>query len=160
MRLLLLNITLAVLWMVMWGQIDIYTLLFGFALGWLLLAIMSSAFLPDGVTPYGRKLVSLISFTLYFIQILIKANLQVAREIITPGLSMTPAILRYEVTGLTPLQLTSLANAITLTPGTLSLDVSDDDRFLYIHCMYAQDRNAAIKDLDELRDRLLKEVFA
>lgn len=112
-----------------------------------------------GQPGYISRGVRLIRFVLYFLYILSKANLQVAWEIITPGYQMTPRIIRYPVDGLTDAQVTTLANAITLTPGTLSADIDEDRRVLYIHCMYAEDRDAAIADLDELRDRLLREVF-
>ena len=72
---------------------------------------------------------------------------------------MHPRIIRYPVTGLSHTQMTTLASAITLTPGTLSADVDEAGQTLYIHCMYAHDRDAAVADLDELRDRLMREVF-
>lgn len=156
MSLFLLNIFLAVLWMFMWGVFDIYSLMVGFLLGYLLLGIISRSIRGQA---YGSKGWHLLSFTVYFLRILINANLQVAKAILAPTFEMTPRIIRYSVEGMTPLQITSLANAITLTPGTLSMDVSDDQKYLYIHCMNAQDREAAVRELDELRDRLMKEVF-
>jgi len=157
MRLFLLNILMAVLWMCMWGLFDIYSLTAGFALGYLLLGIVSRT-LPGG--SYGTKGWKLLSFTAYFLRILVKANLQVAWEIITPGFQMSPRFIRYPVDGMTDFQITSLANAITLTPGTLSADLSDDKRYLYVHCMYAKNRQDAIQDLDELRNRMLQELFS
>jgi len=157
MRLFLLNILMAVLWMCMWGLFDIYSLAAGFALGYLLLGIVSRTMPGES---YGTKGWKLLSFTAYFLRILVKANLQVAREIITPGFQMTPRFIRYPVDGMSDFQITSLANAITLTPGTLSADISDDKRHLYVHCMYAQNRQDAIKDLDELRNRMIKELFS
>ena len=157
MNLLLLNIFLAVLWMLMWEAFDIYSLMAGFLLGYLLLGIVSRTMQGAG---YGTKGWQLVSFGIYFVGILIKSNIQVAKEILTPGLQMTPRFIRYPVEGLTDVQLTSLANAITLTPGTLSVDISDDKKYLYLHCMYAQDRQSAIADIDELRDRMMKEMFS
>ncbi len=156
MRLFLFNVLLAVLWMFMWGIFDIYGLAAGFVLGYLLLGVVSRTMPGES---YGRKGWNLLSFSAYFLRILIKANLQVAKEIITPGYQMSPRFIRYPIDGLSDFQLTSLANAITLTPGTLSADVSEDGRFLYVHCMYAQDREDAVKELDELRDRMVKELF-
>ncbi len=156
MRYFLLNILLAVLWMFMWGFFDIYSLVAGFVLGYLLLGIVSRTTPGQG---YGSRGGKLLSFMAYFLRILIKANLQVAWEIITPGFQMTPRFIRYSIQGLTDFQITSLANAITLTPGTLSADVSEDKRYLYVHCMYAQDPQDAINELDELRDRMIKELF-
>ena len=150
------NVFLAVLWMLLWGEFDIYYLVAGFVLGYMLLGLVSRTVDGQG---YGTKGWKLISFSAYFVRILVKANVQVAWEIITPGCGMTPRFIRYDVQGLTPVQITSLANTITLTPGTLSVDIGDDERFLYVHCMYADDRDAAVRELDELRDRLMKEVF-
>ena len=158
-QLFLLNILLAVLWMFMWGQINVYTLFFGFALGFLLLGIMGRVVLQEGES-YGLKVWHLASFAAYFMKILIKANLQVAREICTPGYQMTPAIIAYDISSMSDFQITSLANAITLTPGTLSVDVSPDNQLLYVHCMYAKDRDATVRELDELRNRMMKEIFA
>lgn len=157
LRLFLLNILLAVLWTFMWGQIDIYTLLFGFALGYGVLVMISHTLMPG--TGYGRRAWGAFSYAAFFVRILIKANLQVAREICTPGFGMSPAIIRYDVSAMTEVQITSLANSITLTPGTLAVDLGDDGRHLYVHCMYAADRAAAERELDELRDRLMQEVF-
>lgn len=154
----LINVLLAVLWMCMWGLFDVWTMAAGFLFGYLLLGAVSRTWYPDG-KGYGSKLFNLVSFGIYFIRILIQANLTVAKEVVTPRFNMTPRFVRYPVKGMTPLQITSLANAITLTPGTLSVDVLDNDEVLLVHCMYAKDRAAAIKDLDELRDRLMTEVF-
>jgi len=155
--LFLLNSLLAVLWMLMWGAFDIYALLAGFVAGYLLLGLLSRVALS---TTYGTKLWKLLAFAAYFLRILVQANLQVAREIVTPGFSMTPRLIRYSVEGMTPVQITTLANAITLTPGTLSVDVTEDGRFLYVHSMYARSRAEAVHDLDLLRKRLMEEVFS
>ncbi len=156
MEMLLLNILLAVLWMFMWASYDIYTLSAGLVVGYLLMGLVSRA---SGQGSYGTRLWKLLSFLLYFISILVKANLVVAREIITPGLKMTPRIIAYPVKGMTDVQITTLANIISLTPGTLSTDIADDDAVLYVHCMYAQDRQAALRELDELRNRIMREIF-
>ena len=156
MKLFLLNVLLAILWTFTWGSFDFYTLTAGFVLGYLLLGMYSRVTQVEG---YGNKAWDLFSFLVYFIRILIKANLQIAYEIITPSNGQTPRIIRYDVSGLTDVQITTLANAITLTPGTLVIDISKDKRYLYIHCMYARDREAAVRELDELRNRLLSEVF-
>ena len=153
---ILLNIALTLLWMMLNRDTSLLNGILGFALGAIVVEL--------GLRAAGRKtylgpLLGLIRFSCYFVYILVKANLDVAWEIITPGLSMSPRMIRYDVTGLNDLQLTTLANAITLTPGTLSADVNDAGDTLYIHAMYAEKKEDATKDLDELRDKLLKLVF-
>ena len=157
MRFFLLNLLIALLWMMMWGSYDVYTLLGGVVVGYLLLGLISRA---SGMTNYGARVWKLLFYLAYFIKILVIANLQVAWEIITPKFGMSPRIIRYDVAGMTPVQITTLANSITLTPGTLSADISDDGHYLFVHCMYAGDREKAVQGLDELRDRILQEVFA
>lgn len=156
MNLFLLNLLLGVLWMLMWASYDIYTFTAGLIVGYMVVALASRA---AGHTGYSTRIWKLLSFAAYFITILFKANFQVAWEVITPGLGMTPRIIAYPVRGMTDVQITALSNAITLTPGTLSVDIADDAGQLYIHCMYAADRATAVRDLDELRDRIMREVF-
>lgn len=129
----------------------------GFAVGYAALSIYA---LSVGQRNYGVKVFKLFRFTGYFLYILTKANLQIAWEIITPGFSQTPRILRYAVAGMSEVEITTLASCITLTPGTLVVDVSDDNQWIYVHCMYAKDKNAALADLDELAQRLHQEVFS
>lgn len=156
MTLFLLNIMLAVLWCFTWGSFSFYTLTSGFVLAYVLLGIYSRVTTTEG---YGTKARDLARFTAYFIRVLFVANLQIAYEILTPGLRVTPRIVRFDVTGLTAVQRTTLVNAINLTPGTLVVDMSPDRRTFYVHCMYAQDYDDAIRQLTYLKQRLISEVF-
>jgi len=157
LRQFLANLFLAVVYMALAGQSGVYDFLIGFAIGWVVVSMYGWA---TDAPSYTKRIVQLARFACYFVRILIKANLQIAWEIITPSLHQTPRILRYSVEGYSDAEITVLANCITLTPGTLVVDVSDDKRFLYVHCMYAQDENAARAELDELAVRVRREVFA
>ena len=68
-----------------------------------------------------------------FLLALIKANLHVAKLVITG--KIRPGIVKVPADGLGDGGITLLANSITLTPGTLSVDVDEDDRALYVHCI-------------------------
>ena len=153
---ILFNIALTLLWMMLNRDTTFLNGVLGFALGAIVVELGMRA---AGKPPYFARLWALVRFTIYFIYILVKANLEVAWEIMTPGYSMKPRMIRYDVRGLTPIQLTTLANAITLTPGTLSADICDEGETLYIHAMYAEKKEDATLALDELRDKLLKNVF-
>mgnify|MGYP001050644588 CR=1 FL=1 len=156
MTMFLLNIMLAVLWCFTWGTFDFFTLTSGFILAHLLLGLYSRVTVLEG---YGTKVRDLLRFSLYFIRILIIANLQIAYEILTPGIGVTPRIVRFDVTGLTAAQRTILANAINLTPGTLVVDIAPDRRTFYVHCMYAENKDEALAQLEGLKRRLQSEVF-
>ena len=155
-RMLLLNLFLALVYVALTGEMTEVNFLIGFGLGFLVVTLYCRAV---GIASYPRKYFQLFSFLVYFLRILIVANLEVAWEIITPGWNMSPRIIRYPVHELTPVQITTLANAISLTPGTLTTDVDEDGEYLYVHCMYGADREQTIRSLDELKDRLVEEVF-
>jgi len=80
----------------------------------------------------------------FFLKELILSGLSVAWLVLQPKLRLRPAIIAYPLTVTTDLQITLLANLITLTPGTLSVDVSDDRRTLLIHALDVPDREALI----------------
>lgn len=150
------HLALAIAWCLLWGSFGTGNLVVGLAVGLVVVTVCSRV--EEGPN-YTRRLFDLVRFIGWFFWLLLRSNLQIAREILTPGWSQQPRIIRYPVEGLTPVQTTVLANSITLTPGTLAVDVSDDGRFLYLHCMYAGDSAALVCELDELRGRMERWVF-
>jgi multicomponent Na+:H+ antiporter subunit E len=88
-----------------------------------------------------------VSFFFFFLWELIKANLHVAYEVVAPKWTMEPGIIKIPLDVKTDLQITFLANLITLTPGTLSLDVSEDKKVLYVHSMYVRDKEKFIRSI-------------
>lgn len=104
-------------------------------------------FLAAPVWPLGRwnlrKTPTLIYLLGYFLWEVVKSNVAVALLVIRPRLDLKPGILAYPLTVRRPGQITALANMITLTPGTLSVEVSEDHKVLYIHCLDASDPEAA-----------------
>ena len=126
----LLNLFLMAVYVALSGEVSFLSALAGFVIGLMIVTMIGKA---TGSGGYVRRVWGMLKFGVYFLYVLVKANLEVASEIITPGFKMTPRVIRYPVAGLTPVQVTTLANAITLTPGTLSADITDDGSMLYIH---------------------------
>ena len=92
---------------------------------------------------------------LTFIYELIVANVQVAYEVITPGLKMTPGIIMVPLDVKSDLAITLLANMISLTPGTLSIDVSNDKKVLFVHAMYIRNREDFIRSIKNGFERMV-----
>lgn len=152
----LLNILLAIVWVFLTGTITAVNLAFGFILSFLVLWLIS---FNERSRKYYVIAPRIISFGFYFLYELIKANLQVAADVITPKFYMEPGIIKYPLDAKTDLEITLLANIITLTPGTLSLDVSDDKKVLYIHAMYVHDKDEFINSIKNgFEKRILKIV--
>ena len=136
MKILLWNLLLALLWEAMTGRTDAANLLLGFALGYVVLWWLRPLL---GPTRYFRKLPESIRFTFFFLRELIRSNLRVAWDVISPKSQRKPGIVAIPLDARSDIEITFLANLITLTPGTLSLDVSDDRSVLYVHGMFVED---------------------
>jgi len=151
------NILLTLIWVFLTGGYALNNFLFGFVLSFIILWIISSN--ENSGRKYFKIVPKVISFALFFLWEMIKANIQVAYEVITPPHNMKPGIVSLPLDAKTDLEITLLANLITLTPGTLSLDVSSDRSVLYIHSMYVLDRDEFIEDIKNGFEKRLLEIL-
>lgn len=90
---------------------------------------------------------------------LLKATWATLRAVYSPRGSVTPAILAVPLDEKSPLGITIFANMITLTPGTTTLDVSEDQHHLYVHALDAPDPEQAIRDMKSSLESRVKEVL-
>ncbi len=133
MRIFLINIIMAIAWVFFTGELNFVNFSEGFFIGFVLLYFIRKIFENN---KYFLKIPKLLSFILYFIKKLILSNLYLAYDILTIEDKTIPGIIALELDAKTDLEITLLSSFITLTPGTLSLDVSDDKSKLYIHAVY------------------------
>jgi multicomponent Na+:H+ antiporter subunit E len=91
----------------------------------------------------------------------IKANIDVAYRVIHPALPINPGIVKVKTSLKSDTALTFLANSITLTPGTLCVDIDKDKGVLYIHWIdvKAKDVECTTKIIVEKFERILKNIF-
>ena len=113
----------------------------------------------NGNAKYFKILPKVIGFIFFFLYELVKANVQVAYEVMTPHYNMSPGIVKIPLTAKTNIEITLLANMITLTPGTLSLDVSDDRKVLYVHSMYITTREKFIDGIKNGFEKRILEIL-
>ena len=100
------------------------------------------------------KLLLSLEALLFFLKELVVANFQVTLCILKPNRKLRPAIIRLPLDLISPKGITILANLITLTPGTLTLEVSPDRQALFVHvidCVSSKDVCASIKNGFERR---------
>jgi multicomponent Na+:H+ antiporter subunit E len=157
MKPFLLNLVLAIVWCLLTGSAHPWNFVAGVLVG---AAVVSSYGMVSSGRHYVVTIWRITRFGLYFFRILVLANIQIAREVVTPGLTFRPRFIRYDVSALNRVEKVTLSNAITLTPGTLVVDVSPCGDYFYIHCMYGQNRDAAVAELDELTERMREGVFS
>jgi multicomponent Na+:H+ antiporter subunit E len=154
---LLWNFLLALIWAMLTGNFHLRNFAFGFLLGFLVL--YASRHGVGGAPRYALRVRNAAAFVLYFLWQLVLANLRVAWEMVTPGYQMRPGIIAIPLDAQTDAEITMLANVITLTPGTMSVDVSTDRRVLYIHAMYVKDPDALRRSIKEGFERRILEVL-
>lgn len=150
------NLLLALAWVALTGLYGAGNFFLGLLLGFVALRITLRG---SGGDAYSGKLKAIAGFGLFFIKELIQANLRVAYDVLPPRHHMRPGIVAIPLDLKTDLEITVLTTLITLTPGTLSLHVTDDRRTLYIHAMYIDDIDKLKNSIKEGFERRVREVL-
>ncbi len=156
MKLLIYNISLAFAWAVLNGSVDARNLSIGFVLGYLVLGAMKTG---ENTTNYFIKVKQVINFTILFLKEMIVSSLRVTHDVLTPKIYARPGIIAVPLDARTDAEIALLANIITLTPGTLSLDVSNDRSTLYIHAMFVDDADRLRQEIKNGLEKKLLEVM-
>ncbi|MGV1802045.1 Na+/H+ antiporter subunit E [Agrobacterium vitis] len=156
MRLLILNLLMAIIWVAVTGSASLHNLLFGFVLS---LAVVGLLREQIGGVSYLNRAWRILSLLLLFLSELTKSAWKVTIMVLSPGLDIKPGIFAFPLSVERDFEITLLANLITLTPGTLSVDVSDDRKILYVHALDCSDPDAARRDIAEGFERKIREAF-
>jgi len=156
MPLFILNIFLAAVLMVLTGSGSISVFFLGFALGYVILWVTSPLY-PE--TRYFKKLPKTIHLVLYFLKELLVSNLRVLWDVITPRHISRPGIIGVPLSARTDLEIFMVANLLSLTPGTLSVDLSEDRKILFVHVMFLEDAQAAKAGIKNGLEKRVLEVM-
>lgn len=152
---LLLNFFIAVVWMFLSTSFTASTFIIGFLIG-LLLIIMTRRFFTSRL--YIFRLWAMVKLTLLFFKELILSNISVLRVVLRPKLDIQPMIFALPTSLKHDWEITLLSSLITLTPGTLVINVSDDQKTLYIHAIDVDDVDDAINSIKNSFEKAIKEV--
>ena len=150
------NIFLALAWAAVTGAFNLSNIVFGFLLGSLGLWLIREQIGAGDYFSRSGKVLSLVALFLYE---LFMSTLRVAWIVIQPKMPLRPGIIAYPLKVDRDFEITLLANLITLTPGTLSVDVSADRRTLFIHALDVPDPDAIKQDIAMGFERRIMEAF-
>ncbi len=158
MSLFLSNVLMAILWAAASGAFTLGNLLMGFGVGYLVLLVLRPVL---GPSKYHAHFWRVLAFAAFYAKEVTMASFRVVYEVMTPGHNMNPGVIGLPLDARTDLEITALANLISFTPGTLSLDVSEDRKTLYIHAMYidGDDVEALRRDLKGRLERRVLELL-
>lgn len=152
---ILLNVFIAVVWMFMSSSLTATTFIIGFLIG-LGLLFVTRRFFTSRL--YIWRLWAALKLVLLFFKELTLSNISVLMLVIRPKLNIQPSIFALPTELEHDWEITLLASLITLTPGTLVLHVSNDQRTLYIHAIDVEDVDEAIDSIKNSFEKAILEV--
>jgi multicomponent Na+:H+ antiporter subunit E len=156
---LLANVLLAVAWAALEGEFSLATLVTGHVLGYLiLLGLVRGGALPP--SRYVGRVHRVFNLAGYFLRELVRANLRLALDVVTPRFQMTPGIIAVPLDATRDGEILLLSMLINTTPGSVALDVSPDRRILYVHVMYMTSPEAARAEIKRGFERRVLDILA
>lgn len=157
MSLLFLHLLLTLAWIALTGGFTATNFVIGFVLA---IPVIWLSQRGETTFHYLIRVRRLAGFALFFLWDLVKANLRVARDVLTPRYHMRPCVIAVPLEmQSTDMEILVLTTLVALTPGTLSLDVSTDRRTFYIHAMYVDNVEQFREAIKQDYERRVREVL-
>ena len=156
MNIFVLHTFLALSWAALVGSFTLPSLLLGYAIGYLALWVARPLF---GQTTYFERVWRLIRLALLFIYELVVSSLRVVWDVVTPTHLSRPGIIAVPLDAKTDGEILLVANLISLTPGSLSLDLSPDRKTLYVHAMFVDEPETLCRALKLGMERRVLEAL-
>jgi len=150
------NLVLAVVWAALSGELTIASLLVGFVVGYVTLWAMEPLF---PASRYCSKVIGLVQLALFFIWELLVSSIKVAWSVVTPLRHSKPGIISVPLDVSSDTEITVLGNLVSLTPGSLSLDVSDDRKHLVVHAMFIENPDDYRRELKKGMEHRVREAL-
>jgi multicomponent Na+:H+ antiporter subunit E len=151
-------IVMALLWAGINGNFSEANLIFGAVIGLVAVLLLRQSLVSPGL---GRRVVRITKLCASFVYELMASAVKVAALVVRPDMLkvIRPAFVKVPLTVKSDAEITVLANLVTLTPGTLSVDVSEDKKFLYVHTISLESREALIAEIANGFEKQVKDVF-
>jgi multicomponent Na+:H+ antiporter subunit E len=128
---------LTIMWVALWGELSWANALGGLVASLVLLAVYR---VGNRTAPsYALRPLAAVHFIAYFLVKLVEANFTLAWEVVTPRNRINEGIVAVPIRGYSDGLITLVANAITLTPGTVTLEVHRDPTVLFVHVLHLRD---------------------
>lgn len=151
-----LSVFMLMLWLLLVNEVSGGHLMLGTFLAWLI-PFLTQSFWPESMTVRNPWIA--IRFVALVLWDIVLANLILAVRLLGPHRKLQPAFMVLPLDIEQDFTITLLASTISLTPGTVSADLSMDRRYLLIHCLHVTDIDAAIAEMKQRYEAPLKEIF-
>ncbi len=111
------------------------------------------------IMKFFTKIYQVTGFVLFYLIEMIKANILIAVDILSPNATMKPGIVKIELDVTSDHEILSFFNLISMTPGTLSVDLSEDKKFIYVHAWHIDDVEEFKKSIKNKLEKRVMEVY-
>lgn len=152
---ILLNVFIAFVWMFLSNSFTAATFIIGYILGLVMLFMLRRFF---STRFYMERVVAVAKLLVLFLKELIVSNIAVLRVILKPKMDIKPAIFELETKLTQDWEITLLSMLITLTPGTVVINVSEDLTKLYVHTLDLEDVDDAVDSIRNTFEKAILEV--
>ncbi|WP_078552739.1 Na+/H+ antiporter subunit E [Bacillus alkalicellulosilyticus] len=152
---ILLNVVLAFIWAFLQNSYTLVDFFIGYMVGLLILFVLRRFLTFDF---YFRRVFAVIKLALLFARELVLANIDVIKIVLSPKMNIQPGIIAVPTQLKADWEVTLLGALISLTPGTLTMDFSDDNQILYIHSIDVPDKEAMIRQIHNTFEKAIMEV--
>ena len=151
------SILLALAWAALHGDITLANLLVGYVVGYVILALLArGGVMPSTLVSRTAHAIELAGF---FVWELMLANVRVAIDVIRPRTTIRPAVVAIPLDVTSDGEILLLSMLINITPGSVTIDLSDDRRTLYVHVMHMTSAEATRHEIKEGFERRVKRLF-
>jgi len=150
------SIFLALAWAALHGEVTLANLLVGYAVGYGILALLAAGgVMPSTLVSRTGRALGLAAF---FARELLVANLRVAADVLR-GNQIEPAVVAIPLDVTTDGEILLLSMLINITPGSVTIDLADDRRTLYVHVMHMKSADETRREIKTGFERRVKLLF-
>ncbi len=149
-----------VIWIAFVSSLNPQELLVGFVFSFISAYFYAPHFNETGLQNLSpKRIFVLLRYMPVFFWEMVKANLDVAYRVLSPKMPINPGIVEFKTTLTSPVGKLALANSITLTPGTLTMDIIDDRFFIHWIDVKSDDKEKAREYIASKFEKYLKEIY-
>ena len=156
------SVVLGLVWCFVHGTISVNNFVLGMIIAPFIIRPFKPLFNFGMEFSFGRaikKIPAQVKYMYVLIKEILKANIMVAKIVLQPKIDIKPGIIAVPINAKTDVGITAIANTITLTPGTLTIDMSDDRSILYVHAIDATDPEGVAQSIRDELEKYVLEAF-
>jgi multisubunit Na+/H+ antiporter MnhE subunit len=101
-----------------------------------------------------RKIAAFADFIIFYLVKLVTANIYIAYDILTPKMHTRPGFVRIPLTIVSRPGLLLFSNLLSMTPGTLTIEISPDKKTMLVHVLYGKNQEKLVREIDKIQEKI------